>query len=67
MKSNDHDSTQRSGKSGMLESLGDKGPGGRKSGSSKPFAISNTTTARKGPSYYKDLYEFDAISELEEF
>lgn len=51
----------------MLESLGDKGPGGRKSGSSKPFAISNTTTARKGPSYYKDLYEFDAISELEEF
>jgi dynein heavy chain len=51
----------------MLESLGGKGPQGRKSSGAKSFTINNTTTARKGPSYYKDLYEFDAISELEEF
>jgi len=51
----------------MLESLGGKGTQGKKAQNSKPFSIGNTTTARKGPSYYKDLYEFDPVSELEEF
>lgn len=57
----------QSGKTGMLESLGGRGAQGKKATQSKPFSIGSTTTQRKGPSYYKDLYEFDPVSELEEF